>query len=64
MVDAKQDSECVKVAVRCRPMNSKETERGSQCVVEINEHDKTVVLKQPGDAADGRKFTYDYVYGV
>eukprot|EP00353_Schmidingerella_taraikaensis_P015289 CAMPEP_0185618348 /NCGR_PEP_ID=MMETSP0436-20130131/46696_1 /TAXON_ID=626734 ORGANISM="Favella taraikaensis, Strain Fe Narragansett Bay" /NCGR_SAMPLE_ID=MMETSP0436 /ASSEMBLY_ACC=CAM_ASM_000390 /LENGTH=45 /DNA_ID= /DNA_START= /DNA_END= /DNA_ORIENTATION= len=45
-------------------MNSKETERGSQCVVEINEHDKTVVLKQPGDAADGRKFTYDYVYGV
>ena len=37
---------------------------GSQCVVEINEHDKTVVLKQPGDAADGRKFTYDYVYGV
>lgn len=23
-----------------------------------------MVLKQPGDAADGRKFTYDYVYGV
>ena len=37
---------------------------GSQCVVEINERTKEVVLKQPGDAADGRKFTYDYVYGV
>ena len=31
MVDKKQkieDAECVKVAVRCRPMNSKEIERG------------------------------------
>ena len=37
---------------------------GSQCVVDINERTKEVVLKQPGENADGRKFTYDYVYGV
>ena len=35
--------------------------KDSQCVVEINERDRTVVLKSAGD--DGRKFTYDYVYG-
>lgn len=58
-----QDSECVKVAVRTRPMNSKEIERGSKSVVEINESDRTVNLKAETDEM-GRKFTYDYVYGT
>lgn len=61
MVEASA-SECVKVAVRCRPMNRKELERGSTCVVECNEQNKTVTLKAANE--DGRKFTYDYVYGV
>ena len=56
-------SECVKVAVRCRPMNRKELDKGSTCVVECNEQNKTVTLKQAGDDM-GRKFTYDYVYGT
>jgi len=67
MVDKKQkieDAECVKVAVRCRPMNSKEIERGSVEVVSVNESEKTITLNQPGERADARKFTYDYVYGV
>jgi len=33
-------------------------------VVEVDERDRSVTLRQPGEAADGRKFTYDYVYGV
>ena len=37
---------------------------GSECVVEVNEGNKTVTLRQPGEQAEGRKFTYDYVYGV
>lgn len=31
----KTEDECVKVMVRCRPMNSKETARGSQGVIEL-----------------------------
>jgi hypothetical protein len=42
------ESECVKVAVRCRPMNSKETNMGSTQIVNINEKNKTVDLKKPG----------------
>ena len=64
MAKTTTDSECVKVAVRCRPMNTKEIERGSGCVVDCNETNKTVTLQTVGDDMSGRKFTYDYVYGV
>ena len=62
MVEASA-TESVKVAVRCRPMNKKELDRGSFCVVDCNEKDKSVTLNK-GDEELGRKFTYDYVYGV
>ena len=35
---------------------------GSQCVVNVNERDRSVTL-QADDNDSGRKFTYDYVYG-
>ena len=44
------ESECVKVAVRCRPLNSKEIGLGSPKIVMINEKNKTVELKKPGTA--------------
>jgi kinesin family protein 3/17 len=59
------ESECVKVAVRCRPLNSKEIGLGSPKIVMINEKNKTVELKKPGTAQeDNRAFTYDFCYGT
>ena len=64
--EPKPDSsdECVRVMVRCRPMNDKERDNGSKNVIEI---DKTVnqVIIQGIDvsANDQRAFTYDAVYG-
>lgn len=29
------DKECVKVAVRCRPLSSKEITNGNECIVDV-----------------------------
>lgn len=44
-------------------MNSKEINQGSASVVSVSSKDRSVTLKQAAEA-EGRKFTYDYVYGV
>ena len=59
------ESECVKVAVRCRPLNTKEIGLGSPKIVEVNEKNRTVALKKPnGSQDDSRSFTYDFCYGI
>lgn len=50
----------MKVAVRCRPMSSKETARGCQRVVTIRE--KSVSVKNMENATDQKDFTFDYCY--
>lgn len=40
-------NECVKVAVRCRPMSSKEVEAGYETVVHINEERGEVIVTNP-----------------
>lgn len=57
-------AECVKVVVRCRPLNSKETNDGRERIVEMDTKTGTVILKNPkSDASEPPKtFTFDSVY--
>jgi hypothetical protein len=58
----------VKVAVRCRPMSSKEEARGCGNIVEIDEATGHVQINglEGADkgAKDGKEFTFDYAYGI
>ena len=56
-------SECVKVVVRCRPLNRKETEGGHVQVVEMDERMGMVALSMPGSSSEPPKtFTFDSVF--
>jgi hypothetical protein len=62
-------SECVKVAVRCRPLNELEKSRGEQSIVEIDRKLGSVsLLKAPGapvdntPGGDNKTFTFDHVF--
>lgn len=58
-----EKNECVKVMVRCRPMNRKELDNGSKTCVEIDGSVNQVIIKSDRDDGDaGRAFTYDAVY--
>ena len=56
--------ECVKVMVRCRPMNEKEKGNGSQNVIEVDKSVNQIIItgEQKGGEQE-RAFTYDSVYG-
>jgi hypothetical protein len=56
-------SECVKVVLRCRPLNSKEREDGREKIVEMDTAIGQVVLHNPkGDNSEPPKsFTFDAV---
>jgi hypothetical protein len=56
-------SECVKVMVRCRPMNKKEKERGCLSVVDVDVKENNITLHKPGDAEASKMFSYDYTFG-
>eukprot|EP01102_Stenamoeba_stenopodia_P004878 TRINITY_DN1532_c0_g2_i1.p1 TRINITY_DN1532_c0_g2~~TRINITY_DN1532_c0_g2_i1.p1 ORF type:complete len:1861 (+),score=489.46 TRINITY_DN1532_c0_g2_i1:320-5902(+) len=58
----------VKVAVRVRPFNSREIERGSKCIIEMKGN-QTIITNpanikegQPVDPAHQKTFSYDYSY--
>mmetsp|Transcript_30218 Transcript_30218/g.77019 ORF Transcript_30218/g.77019 Transcript_30218/m.77019 type:complete len:778 (-) Transcript_30218:440-2773(-) len=57
-------SECVKVVVRCRPLNQKELNDGRQRIVEMETRTGQVTLQNPkADASEPPKsFTFDAVY--
>lgn len=58
-------SECVKVMVRCRPMNSKEIARGSISICGIDKATNQVIVRPGEEGASNEKiFAYDSVYGV
>ncbi|KAH9119325.1 hypothetical protein AeMF1_007902, partial [Aphanomyces euteiches] len=50
----------VKVAVRCRPMSTKEAQMGSKTIIKVV--DQSIEIENPADAADDKKFTFDYAY--
>lgn len=62
----KVDDECVKVMVRCRPMNQKEVANGSKNCIEIDKSLNQVIARSSGESSteQGRIFTYDAVYGI
>ena len=60
---SKGSGECVKVVVRCRPLNSKETSDGRVSVVEMDERMGMVALSAPQAAGEPPKtFTFDAVF--
>lgn len=54
------DSEAVKVAVRVRPFNGRETERNAKLI--INMHGTTTEITNPEDPTDVRKYSFDHSY--
>jgi kinesin family protein 3/17 len=60
---ADKDDDCVKVVVRCRPMNRKEIEDGRERVVDMNLKTNQVQVRNPKQAGDASKpFTFDKIY--
>ena len=52
-------SEAIKVAVRVRPFNARERERGARCIVRMN--GATTTILHP-DSEESRAFTFDHSY--
>ncbi|XP_065072197.1 kinesin-II 95 kDa subunit-like [Rhopilema esculentum] len=59
----KKAAECVKVVIRCRPMNEKEIAAGHDRVVDMNVKKGNVMLRNPSKKEEApREFTFDAVY--
>ena len=56
-------SESVRVMVRCRPMNSKEQNRGNFSIMTLDYQSKTASIQDPREESNLRQFTYDAVFG-
>ncbi|XP_037830170.1 kinesin-like protein KIF1A isoform X12 [Kryptolebias marmoratus] len=50
----------VKVAVRVRPFNSRETEKDSKCIIQMSGNTTTII--NPKQAKDNKSFNFDYSY--
>ena len=55
-------SEAVKVAIRCRPLNTKEKNNGNVAVVRTTNRGEIFVAK-PQSSEPPKHFTFDYAYG-
>ena len=57
-------SECVKVIVRCRPLNDVEVSNNTEFVLSVDRHQRTCILRKPGDkiSSPRKVFTFDGVY--
>ncbi|XP_063059511.1 kinesin-like protein KIF1C [Engraulis encrasicolus] len=60
MPEANMASASVKVAVRVRPFNARETNRGAKCVIQMQ--DKSTCISNPKQSKDSKNFTFDYSY--
>ncbi|XP_041947559.1 kinesin-like protein KIF1C [Alosa sapidissima] len=60
MPEANMAGASVKVAVRVRPFNSRETNRGAKCVIQMQE--KSTCISNPRQPKDSKNFTFDYSY--
>lgn len=57
------NSECIKVAIRCRPMSKKEIQDNRECVVRMIPEKGEVVIQKSSDEVP-KIFTFDKVYDV
>ncbi|CAK0842026.1 unnamed protein product, partial [Prorocentrum cordatum] len=63
-------AQCVQVAIRCRPQNTKEVNSGEANIVEIEEafvdsgHPGGVVLSDPAGKEEPASFKFDIVFGL
>ncbi|KAM4652758.1 kinesin-like protein KIF17 [Discoglossus pictus] len=56
-------SECVKVVVRCRPMNDREKDLNCQCVVTMESNRGQCFIRKPmGEEETPKQFTFDGAY--
>lgn len=57
-------SECVKVIVRCRPLNEVEVTSNTEFVLSVDRTQRTCILRKPGDkiSSPRKVFTFDGVY--
>lgn len=55
------NSECIRVAIRCRPMSKNEIRDSRECVVKMV-HDKGEILIQKSTDEVPKVFTFDHVY--
>jgi len=59
----KKEDDNVKVAVRSRPLNSREKKIKAKMVVEVDAASNQMTLKKPSDMKSSKLFRFDYVYG-
>ena len=57
-----EKNEAVKVAIRCRPLNDKETTQGHVKIVNINKARGEISVQKP-QVEETKQFTFDMVYG-
>ena len=55
-------TECVKVAVRVRPMNNLEKSKNTTMVVDVEKDENQIILNNPHKKDQNNTFQYDYVY--
>ena len=55
-------SECVKVAMRCRPLNKQEMSDGRQVVIQIAPSRGEIVVKATSGENEDKVFTFDNVF--
>lgn len=58
-----KNAECVKVCIRVRPMNSKESSENEEEIITCNEKRGEIYLKNPDDPKKPFMFTFDNVFG-
>lgn len=63
MEQTKGNTECVKVMVRVRPMNKKETAMNCKNVLAIDKANNQVELTKPDRDGVSKDFAFDAVYG-
>lgn len=56
-----KDAECVKVAIRCRPLNTKEKANGNESVVKVTNRGE-IFVKRPFAEEAPKQFTFDLAY--
>ena len=55
-------NECIKVMVRCRPLNKSEKERGNTSIIQVNHQRNEIVFLQSDQPDASKVFTYDAVF--
>lgn len=58
-----KNEDCVKVAIRCRPLSKKEKTEEKEEIVTVDDSRKEILLKDIDESKKSVKFTYDFAFG-